>query len=61
MSSCRTDYTEPKGGTIDRIGWESVLGRLNVVSDEINRALARATRVEDPSIVAGATRTPHEG
>ena len=55
MNSIRTAFTEPKGSTVNRNGWESTLGRLDAISDQINRALGRSTRTEEPR---GGIRMP---
>ena len=55
MNSIRTDFTEPKGSTVNRNGWESTLGRLDAIAYQINRALHRSTRTEEPRI---GTRVP---
>ena len=44
----RTAHIKPRGSTIKRNEWEGILGRLDVLADEINRALGRATRIEEP-------------
>jgi hypothetical protein len=46
MNSIRKDYTELRGGRVNK--WESLLGRLDAVGDEINRALNWTTRIEEP-------------
>ena len=48
MNSIRTDFTEPKGSTVSRNEWESTLGRLDAIADQINRALHRSTSIEEP-------------
>jgi len=52
----RTAHIKPIGATIKRNEWEGILGRLDVLADEINRALGRATRIEEPK---GGGRTAH--
>jgi len=44
----RTAYIKPRDSTTKRNEWEGILGRLDVLADEINRALGRATRIEEP-------------
>jgi len=44
----RTDYAELRDRRVYRNEWESLLGRLDAIGDEINRALARSTRIEEP-------------
>jgi hypothetical protein len=51
----RTDYTEPRGGRVNE--WESILGRLDAVAGEINRALGRVTSIEEPGSEVGISRT----
>jgi len=48
LKAIRTDYTELRNRRVYRDEWESLLGRLDVLGDEINRALARTTRIEEP-------------
>ena len=38
--------TDSKGSTVNRNEWESILGRLDAITDEINRALCRSTGME---------------
>ena len=42
----RTHDTGLRG--VNRIGWESTLGRLDAIADQINRALHRSTSIEEP-------------
>jgi hypothetical protein len=56
MNSIRKDYTELRGGRVNK--WESLLGRLDAVGDEINRALNWTTRIEEPGSGARIARTP---
>ena len=42
----RTHYTGLRRD--NRICWENTLGRLDVIADQINRALGRSTRTEEP-------------
>ena len=44
----RIDYTELRDRRVYRDEWDSLLGRLDTLGDEINRALARNTRIEEP-------------
>jgi len=55
MNSIRTDYTEPSGGRVNE--WESILGRLDAVADEINRALGWVTSIEEPGSGVRIART----
>ena len=49
LKGIRTDYTELRDKRVYRNEWESLLGRLDALGDEINRALARSTtRIEEP-------------
>jgi len=48
LKGIRTDYTALRDKRVDRNEWESLLGRLDALGDEINRALARTTRIEEP-------------
>jgi hypothetical protein len=48
LKGIRTDYTELRDRRVCRNEWESLLGRLDVLGEEINRALARTTRIEEP-------------
>lgn len=44
----RTDYEELRDKRVYREEWESLLGRLDALGDEINRSLSRTTRIEGP-------------
>jgi hypothetical protein len=44
----RGDYEEPRGVMVNRNDWVGLLGRFVVLADEINRALGRATLIEEP-------------
>jgi hypothetical protein len=57
MNSIRTDYTELRDGRVNRNEWESLLGRLDAVGDEIKRALGRATSIEEPGSGYRTART----
>ena len=48
LKGIRTDYTELRDKRVDRNEWNSLLRRLDTLGDEINRALARTTRIEEP-------------
>jgi hypothetical protein len=56
MKGIRTEYIELHDGRVNK--WESLLGRLDAVGDEINRALGWATRIEEPGSGVRITRTP---
>ena len=44
----RTDYTALRERRVYREEWDSLIGRLDALGDEINRALGRTTRIEEP-------------
>ena len=48
MKGIQTDYTEMRGGRVNRNEWESLLGRLDAVGNDIKRALGLAARIEEP-------------
>ena len=48
LKGIRTNYTELRDKRVDRSEWETLLRRLDVLGDEINRALDRTTRIEEP-------------
>jgi len=48
LKDIRTDYEELRDKSVYRDKWESLLGRLDALGEEINRALARTTRIEEP-------------
>ena len=48
LKGIRTDYTELRERRVYREEWDNLLGRLDALGDEINRALARSTRIEEP-------------
>ena len=48
LKGIRTDYTELRDKRVYRDEWDSLLGRLDTLGDEINRALARTTKIEEP-------------
>ena len=48
LKGIRTDYTELRDKRVSRDEWDRLLGRLDALEDEINRALARTTRIEEP-------------
>jgi hypothetical protein len=48
LKGIRTDYTELRDKRVYRDEWDSLHGRLDTLGDEINRALARTTRIEEP-------------
>jgi hypothetical protein len=48
LKSIRTDYEALRDRSVRREEWSSLLGRLDALGDEINRALTRTTRIEEP-------------
>ena len=56
MNGIRTDYAEPRGGRVNE--WESILGRLDAVGEEINRALGWVTSIEESGSGSRIARTP---
>jgi len=60
MKGMRIAYTKPRGATINPNEWEGVLGRLDVLADEINRVPHRATRIEEPRSTIKIARPPKE-
>jgi hypothetical protein len=48
LKAIRTDYEALRERRVYRDEWESLHGRLDALQDEINRALARTTRIEEP-------------
>jgi hypothetical protein len=48
LKGIRTDYEALRDRSVQREEWDSLLGRLDALGDEINRALARTTRIEEP-------------
>ena len=58
MKGIQTEYIELKDGRVNRNDWESLLGRLDAVGDEIKRALGWATRIEEPGTEVRIARTP---
>ncbi len=48
LKDIRTDYTALKDRRVYRSEWQSLHGRLDALGEEINRALSRTTRVEEP-------------
>jgi hypothetical protein len=60
MNGTRTDYTGPRNGRVNRNEWESILRRLDALADEINRALGRSTRIEDPRNGIRIARPPKD-
>jgi hypothetical protein len=49
LKGIRTDYVALRDKQVYRTDWESLLGRLDALGDEINRALGQTTsRIEEP-------------
>jgi len=48
LKGIRTDYTELRDKRVYRNEWESLIGRLDALGEEINRALVRPARIEEP-------------
>ena len=48
LKGIRTDYEALRDRSVQREEWNSLHGRLDALGDEINRALARPTRIEEP-------------
>ncbi len=48
LKGIRTDYEALRDKRVSREEWNSLHGRLDVLGEEINRALARTTRIEEP-------------
>ena len=48
LKGIRTDYEVLREKRVYREEWESLLGRLDALGNEINTALARTTRIEEP-------------
>jgi len=56
MKDIQTEYSELQDGRVNE--WESILGRLDTVGDEINRALNWTTCIEKPGSGARIACTP---
>jgi hypothetical protein len=48
LKGIRTDYTELREKRVYRDEWDRLLGRLDALGDEINRALSRPITIEEP-------------
>jgi hypothetical protein len=48
LKGIRTDYTALRDKEVSRDEWDRILGRLDALDAEINRALARPSRIEEP-------------
>ena len=56
MNGIRVNPTGIRG--VNQNEWEHILGRLDTVADEINRALGRVTSIEEPGSGSRIARTP---
>jgi hypothetical protein len=57
VNGMRTADTTPRDTTVNRNEWEGILGRLDVLVDEISRVLGRATVIEEPRSGVRISRT----
>ena len=48
LKGIRTDYTSLRDKRVYRDEWDRLNARLDALGDEINRALTRTTRIEEP-------------
>ena len=48
MKDIQTEYIELQDGRVNQKDWESLLGRLDALGDDINAAMARPARIEEP-------------
>ena len=48
LKDIRIDFEALRNKRVYRDEWDSLLGRLDLLGDEINRALDRTTRIEEP-------------
>jgi len=48
LKAIRTDYEVLREKRVYRDEWESLLGRLDALGNEINAAMSRTTRIEEP-------------
>jgi len=48
LKGIRTDYTALRDKEVSKEEWNTLQGRLDVLGDEINRAVSRTTRIEEP-------------
>jgi|GEM_PF-3308267 len=56
MKGIQRTFTESRASISERNEWTGTLGRLNVLADEINRALCRATNNEESRSSSGIVR-----
>jgi hypothetical protein len=48
LKGIRTDYEQLRDKRVYRKEWDLLLARLDALGDEVNKALARTTRIEEP-------------
>ena len=48
LKGIRTDYEQLRDRRVYRKEWDLLLTRLDALGDEVNKALARTTRIEEP-------------
>jgi len=48
LKGIRTDYVELRGKEVSRKEWKKLHVRLDLLGEEINRTLARTTKIEEP-------------
>jgi hypothetical protein len=48
LKGIQTDYSALRDKSVTREKWDSIQSRLDVLGDEIDRALSRGTRIEEP-------------
>lgn len=48
LKAIRTDYTELREIKVSREKWNSLQGRLDALGEEIDKALVRTTKIEEP-------------
>jgi hypothetical protein len=48
LKGIRTDYTALRDKKVHQEEWNTLQGRLDVLGDEVNRAVSRSARIEEP-------------
>jgi hypothetical protein len=48
LKGIQTDYAALKDRGVERFEWENIHARLDTLGNEINRAMGRTTRIEEP-------------
>jgi len=48
MNGIQIDYIELRGTSVNLKEWKSILGKLDMLADEINKALGWLTIIEEP-------------